>query len=163
MNISFWEKETFAAKSDVLIIGAGLTGLSAAIKLKSDHPKMKVSVLEAGPWPGAASLRNAGFACYGSPSELIDDMQHRPVAEVAELVHRRQRGLRSLRSLLGDEAIGYADCPAWEVFSEGQEELAGYCHAQVAELNALIGMESYSQAGLPAGTHGFPVCHPDCR
>ena len=159
MNISFWEKESFAGKSDVVIVGAGLVGLSAATKLKADHPNLKVRVLEAGPWPGAASLRNAGFACFGSPSELLDDLSNSSPEEVAVLVHNRQKGLSTLRNLLGDQAIGYVDCPAYEVFAKEQEALATQCLDKLDWLNKLIKnskrTKHYFAIEPPAGTQGF--------
>lgn len=49
-------------------------GLNAAIHLKKKHPIAKVIVFERGSLPSGASSKNAGFACFGSPSELLDDI-----------------------------------------------------------------------------------------
>ncbi len=49
---------------DVAIIGAGFTGLSAALELASSG--VDVVVLDAGPIGWGASGRNGGFACFGS-------------------------------------------------------------------------------------------------
>ena len=49
---------------DVAIIGAGFTGLSAAIELAGQG--LDVRVLEAGHVGWGASGRNGGFACIGS-------------------------------------------------------------------------------------------------
>lgn len=50
---------------DVAIIGAGFTGLAAALELASEH-HLDVRVLEAASPGWGASGRNGGFACIGS-------------------------------------------------------------------------------------------------
>ena len=71
---SYWEAVTPAPvddpcldgdiKTDVAVIGAGFTGLSAALHLAKDHGSAPV-VLDAGPVGWGASGRNAGFNCRG--------------------------------------------------------------------------------------------------
>jgi glycine/D-amino acid oxidase-like deaminating enzyme len=53
-----------AAQCDVAIIGAGYTGLSAALRLKCEYG-MDVRVLEAAEPGWGASGRNGGFSCIG--------------------------------------------------------------------------------------------------
>ncbi|MGE3876214.1 MAG: NAD(P)/FAD-dependent oxidoreductase [Parvibaculaceae bacterium] len=53
------------AQCDVAIIGAGYTGLSAALRLKGEYG-VDVRVLEAGEPGWGASGRNGGFSCIGS-------------------------------------------------------------------------------------------------
>lgn len=52
------------AECDVAVIGAGYTGLAAALRLKSEYG-MDVRVLEAAEPGWGASGRNGGFACIG--------------------------------------------------------------------------------------------------
>ncbi|QIG47555.1 FAD-binding oxidoreductase [Nordella sp. HKS 07] len=52
------------AQCDVAIIGAGYTGLAAALRLSSEYG-LDVRVLEAGEPGWGASGRNGGFACIG--------------------------------------------------------------------------------------------------
>ena len=73
-QLSFWEKQTYINHTDFLIIGSGIVGLSTAIYLKERFPNKKVTVIERGYLPTGASSKNAGFACIGSPSELLDDL-----------------------------------------------------------------------------------------
>lgn len=47
---------------DVAIVGAGFTGLSAALHIKERSPELRVVVLEAGTVASGASGRNAGFS-----------------------------------------------------------------------------------------------------
>jgi len=118
MNHSFWEQDTFINSIDVAIIGGGIVGLSAAIHLKMDKPDLRVVILEQGVILSGASLRNAGFACFGSPTELIADLETRSANEVFTLVEERLKGLQQLRKLLGDSAIEYDATGGFEVFDD---------------------------------------------
>ena len=89
MNLSFWENSTFFAEVDAAIIGSGLVGLNAALTLKSLQPNWKIIVLEKGILPSGASTKNAGFACFGSPSELLDDLEYQSEDTVFDLVQQR--------------------------------------------------------------------------
>jgi len=47
---------------DLIVVGAGFTGLSTAIHFKKHHKKANVLVLDRGIFPSGASSKNAGFA-----------------------------------------------------------------------------------------------------
>ncbi|CAN5876183.1 FAD-dependent oxidoreductase [soil metagenome] len=136
MDLSFWEKETYFNHFDVAIIGSGIVGLSTAFYLKKKAPRLKVVVLERGILPTGASSKNAGFACFGSPSELLDDLDHLPEAEVYGLVARRWQGLQKLRQNLGDKALRYKGWGGYEVF--GDEQLFQTCADRLPELNRAL-------------------------
>ncbi|MGZ3840207.1 MAG: FAD-dependent oxidoreductase, partial [Flavisolibacter sp.] len=70
MECSVWEKETFFAPQDVMILGSGFVGLWSAYYLKKKQPALRITILERGLIPTGASTRNAGFACFGSLSEV---------------------------------------------------------------------------------------------
>lgn len=135
MELSFWEKESYFSHVDVLIVGSGIVGLNAALYLKTQQPALKVMVVERGLLPTGASTRNAGFACFGSPSELLDDLSHHSEEEVFALVERRWRGLQRLRRNLGDQAIDYHRWGGYELFEESQQPLYEACLEQVPYLN----------------------------
>lgn len=126
-ELSHWEWESFFKSTDVIIIGSGIVGLSAAIRLKEQQKNLKVMVIDRGPLPIGASTRNAGFACFGSLSELLDDLQHNSREKVLSLVALRYRGLQRLRSRYGDQAIGYKSLGGYELFREEDEELYQQC------------------------------------
>lgn len=117
-ELSIWERETFFPPFDALIIGAGIVGLAAALKLKALRPRWRIAVSERGPLPQGASTRNAGFACYGSVSELLEDLTHNTEDQVFELVQQRVEGLAQLRELLGDSALRYETTGGTEVFTD---------------------------------------------
>jgi gamma-glutamylputrescine oxidase len=119
MQLSYWEQQSYFEGIDLLIIGGGIVGLNAALAVKEIRPELKVLVIDRGAFlPYGASTRNAGFACFGSMSELIDDLQRNSFDEVFSLVQRRYEGLQRLRSLLKDVDIQYEENGGFEVFRE---------------------------------------------
>jgi gamma-glutamylputrescine oxidase len=121
VELSYWEKQTYFSKVDLLIIGSGIVGLNAAIHYKSKYPKAKVLVLERGLLPLGASTKNAGFACFGSVSELADDLSRMPEDTVWETVKLRNDGLKKLRRLVGDKNMDYRPLGGFEVFDDAAE------------------------------------------
>lgn len=138
MNLSYWEKKTWFSNIDFCIVGSGIVGLSCALQLKKSFPKAKVLVLERGVLPIGASTKNAGFACFGSISEILSDLKTHTETEIVELVNQRYRGLKLLRQTLGDEAIGYQNNGGYEVFFKKDESLFNECKANIKYINDLI-------------------------
>ncbi|UPT66457.1 MAG: FAD-binding oxidoreductase [Sphingobacteriales bacterium JAD_PAG50586_3] len=136
--LSFWERNTFFSKIDVAIVGSGIVGLTAAINLKKYNSKLNVVILERGFLPWGGSTKNAGFSCFGSPSELLDDLQSHTEEEVQQLIERRWKGLLELRSLLGDDNIGYEPLGNYEVFGNADIDLYNQCADKLPYLNSLV-------------------------
>ena len=111
---SFWENESFV-HYDYLIIGGGIVGLSTAIELRLKAPNARIGVLERGVFPSGASTKNAGFACFGSLTEVLSDLEKLSPEEVMTLVERRWSGLRLLRERLGDERIDFHNYGGYEL------------------------------------------------
>ena len=88
---------------DYIICGGGISGLLLALKFSNDS----LLILEKGIMPQGASSKNAGFACFGSTSELLNDLNNHSQEEVVELVTKRWEGLQLLRNILGDKNIDY--------------------------------------------------------
>ena len=105
MNLSYWEKDTYFSNIDVLIIGSGIVGLTAALELKAANPSRKIIVIERGFLPCGASSKNAGFSCFGSVSELLDDLTKNSEDNVFQIVEKRWKGLQQLRKNLGDQNL----------------------------------------------------------
>tara|TARA_B100001109_G_scaffold255102_1_gene256739 strand:- start:1150 stop:2277 length:1128 start_codon:yes stop_codon:yes gene_type:complete len=134
-QLSFWEKRNYTEGIDFLVIGAGIVGISAALAIKETRPKAKVLILERGYLPTGASTKNAGFACIGSPSEILNDLKHQSENEVFETVEKRYRGLQLLREEVGDQNLGYQSLGAYEIFEESQKDLFENCREQLDYLN----------------------------
>ena len=138
MKFSYWENKTWLSNIDFVIIGSGIVGLNCALELRSKHPKSKIIILEKGMLPYGASTRNAGFACFGSTTEIVSDLQSHSAQEVFELIKKRVFGLNKLRELLGDEAIKYQQLGGNEIFLKKDSEVFNKTIYKVKEINKLI-------------------------
>ena len=119
--LSYWEQEQYLSNIDVVIAGSGIVGLSAALDLKKRHPSLHILVVERGAMPSGASTKNAGFACYGSITELLDDLSTRSESEVFSLVEKRYKGLKRLRENVGDANMKLEMLGGYEVFENEAE------------------------------------------
>jgi glycine/D-amino acid oxidase-like deaminating enzyme len=156
---SYWEKKNFF-KADIIIVGSGIVGLNAALTIKEALPKAEVLVLERGFLPTGASTKNAGFACFGSISELIVQEESCGTDGLHELISKRWRGLLKLRKTLGDGALSYQNNGGFELFKTEDEALAGACVAKLSHFNALIEdivkeKEVYTRSDRDIETFGF--------
>ena len=138
MQLSYWEYKTWFSKVDFTVIGSGIVGLNCALQLKKNHPKSKILVLEKGSLPQGASTKNAGFACFGSISEILSDLKSHSESEVVQLVKKRWEGIQRLRSLLGDKAIGFEERGGHELFLKKHPELYENCLGKVQEVNQML-------------------------
>lgn len=138
MNLSYWELKSWFTNVDFTIIGSGIVGLNCALQLRARFPKAKILILEKGMLPQGASTKNAGFACFGSLSELIDDLQHHSEEEVLQLVKQRIEGLQLLRDTLGDNHIDYKELGGHELFLDADPALYDRCMAQRDAINNIV-------------------------
>ncbi|HBW85992.1 MAG TPA: FAD-dependent oxidoreductase [Crocinitomicaceae bacterium] len=122
-QLSYWEKKSYFEQIDFLVIGAGIVGLSTTIYLRERYKNAKIVIIERGYLPTGASTKNAGFACFGSPTELYDDLQTIPEDKVWETVELRFRGLQRLFSLIPKELIQYQECGSWDLITDETEKL----------------------------------------
>lgn len=130
---SYWEQKNLFSY-DLIVIGSGFTGLSTAIHYQKKHPKARVLVLEKGIFPTGASTKNAGFACFGSLTEILDDFWIMEQQEVFSLVERRYQGLQQIRKTFGDANLRYKHRHGFELLE------AENCQAadQIGEVNRLL-------------------------
>jgi len=137
MNLSYWEIKSWFSNVDFTIVGSGIVGLNCALALKEKYPKATILILEKGILPQGASTKNAGFACFGSLSEIIDDLKNHSEEEVIELVQKRYNGLNLLRKNLGDETIDYQQHGGYELFLE-KDSLWEECSVNQEHINKLL-------------------------
>jgi gamma-glutamylputrescine oxidase len=135
---SYWESKQFFKGYDVIIIGAGIVGLSAALNLKRKTPTLKVGILEGGHLPTGASTKNAGFACFGSISELIEFEAESSAEAIVEYVKLRWDGLQVLRQNVGDAALEFQQLGGNEIFRSTESESAALCCDKVSYYNNLL-------------------------
>ena len=138
MNLSYWEIKSWFTNIDYTIVGSGIVGLSCALRLKERFPKAHIVVLEKGTLPQGASTKNAGFACFGSLSEVLDDLTSHSKQDVFEIVKKRVEGLHILRKTLGNKNINYLQYGGYELFSKHDTVLFEQCLAQREEINTFL-------------------------
>jgi glycine/D-amino acid oxidase-like deaminating enzyme len=136
MNLSYWEKEFWYETYDYIIIGSGIVGLTAASELKRTLPQARIAVLERGTMPSGASTKNAGFACFGSVGEILDDLNTSTEKEVIDTIQARWSGLQRLKSLMEGFDIQYNHHGGEEIFISKEEH--DYCYESLDYVNGLI-------------------------
>jgi glycine/D-amino acid oxidase-like deaminating enzyme len=133
--LSYWESDSFLREIDLLIIGGGLVGLQSALAYRRRHPEARIVVLERGPLPIGASTRNAGFACFGSLSEILADLERMPPERVYATIARRYHGLRLLRRHFSDAELALESLGGYELFSADQAASYDACRAALPAIN----------------------------
>lgn len=136
-TLSIWEKETFFTPQDVIIVGSGLVGLWSAFYLKKNNPALKVTVVDRGIVPTGASTRNAGFACFGSLSELVWDAQTMGTDKMLQLVEMRFKGLERIQKHLGEKSIDFSLSGGYELYEEGAAAI-GKLKENIHYVNSLL-------------------------
>jgi glycine/D-amino acid oxidase-like deaminating enzyme len=138
MNLSYWEIKNWFTNIDYTIVGSGIVGLHAALRLRERFPASKILVLEKGVLPQGASTKNAGFACFGSISEILDDLKTNSEQAVFDLLQKRWQGLQLLRKNLGDAAIDYQAFGGYELFLKSDAIIYENCIKKLPLINELL-------------------------
>ena len=130
---SYWEKDLLSQPIDFLIIGGGFSGLFTAYFTKKKYPKAKIILMDRSPIPCGASTRNAGFACFGSISELLSDVEKIGYEKAYKLVEDRYLGLELLKSIVPFDEMEFKQEGGYELFQSN--ELFNLCKNQIPEIN----------------------------
>ena len=109
-------------------------GLWTAYELKKKNPYLKITILERNTIPLGASTRNAGFACFGSPTEIIHDIAHMGLETTLEVVKMRYLGIEKIKAHFGMGQMEFDPCGGYECINKD------YAHfdqldEKLAELN----------------------------
>lgn len=134
--MSFWEKESFYANADVAIIGAGLMGLWTAIELKKKSPSLSITILERATTPLGASTRNAGFACFGSLTELLADEASMGTNKMLSVVEMRFKGIQKIKTHFSAAEIELDECSGYEALYHNKN--ANEIDDQINYINQLL-------------------------
>lgn len=135
---SFWERDAML-EADCIVVGGGLIGLLTALEWRDAHADARIVVLERGLLPSGASSRNAGFACFGSLTELLGDIDAVGIDATVALVARRWGGLARLRARVGDAAMALENHGGFELLTESQLPALEHLDALNAALQPLFG------------------------
>lgn len=122
-TITIWEQEAFFANADVIIVGAGFMGLWTAYELKKQHPVLKIIIVERSIASLGASIRNAGFACFGSPTELWKDYETMGENEMLQIVEKRYKGIEKIKQLFSQQQLHYENCGGYECLNKKDEPI----------------------------------------
>jgi gamma-glutamylputrescine oxidase len=117
-SLSIWEKDSFYATQDIIIVGGGLLGLWTALELKRKNAKLQVTIIERTTIPLGASTRNAGFACFGSPTEMIHDAETMGVDSFLEIADMRFRGIEKIKLNFSEQKIDWSPCGGYECINK---------------------------------------------
>jgi gamma-glutamylputrescine oxidase len=135
-QLSFWEKVTLLEGIDFLIVGSGIVGSACALELRRKNPSAKIVLLERSYLPLGASTKNAGFACFGSVTELLDDLETSDETTVWNTVQLRYEGLQRLLERYDASTLKYQNCGSYDLIKH-QSEIEFY-HPKLAYLNQHI-------------------------
>ena len=138
MQLSYWELKNWFSQIDYTIVGSGIVGLHTALRLREKHPTSKILIIEKGMLPQGASTKNAGFACFGSISEIIDDLKSHSEEEVIQLIQKRWDGLQLLRKRLGDTTIDFKPYGGYELFLKEDESSLSECTNKLPFINEIL-------------------------
>ncbi len=143
-KISYWEYQSYFENLEVVIVGAGIVGISTAYYLSLKYPNKRILVVESSGIPRGASTRNAGFACFGSITEIMDDLELMPEDFVMDLIQKRYLGLQNLQKEFGVDFLEMKMSGGYELFTDDEEAIFQQAHSQIKILNEKI----YKQTGL---------------
>ncbi len=152
--LSYWEK-TYFTNQDHIIVGGGLSGLFTAYFLRKKYPNDNILILEKSYFSSAASSRNAGFACMGSASELLENLKNENEEKVVALYQDRKKGLELMRELLGDNEIGYEENGSYEWLNENEKNVLDKISYLNKLLFPIIGKNSFELANEKIIDFGF--------
>jgi len=136
--VSIWEKETFFAPQDVIIIGSGFVGLWSAFYLKKKNPELKITIIESGLIPTGASTRNAGFACFGSLSEIIYDAKTMGTEKMLQLVEMRFKGLERITKYFSENDIDFSLCGGYELYDSSDSVTTDQLIHNIEYVNSIL-------------------------
>ena len=158
--ISIWEKETFYAPQDVIIAGSGFVGLWCALHLKKNNPELKITIVDRGIIPTGASTRNAGFACFGSLSEVVYDAQTMGAGKMLELVEARYKGLKKIQKYFSNKVIDFELCGSFELYDDSDKISLEQLNENIEYINSLLKpvtqkKKTYKRTDETIGRFGF--------
>lgn len=136
-TFSYWEQQCLQG-IDWVVIGAGLVGLQSARRVKETYPNQRVVVVDLHAMGGAASLRNAGFVCFGSAGEMLDEIERTTESEAVRLYDIRFQGIQRLMNRYGAGRLGFEATGGMEVFAAEDAEESERVLGSLDYLNELL-------------------------
>lgn len=119
VSLSYWDNLHVSSLKDVIIVGAGITGLSCALRISQLRPELNIRIIDKHQLTRVASTRNAGFACFGSLTEIQDDIIKHGESVAFDLVERRYKGIQLIRKTFSSQQIDYNHTGGFELINKG--------------------------------------------
>lgn len=132
---SFWETDLIQ-QTQLVIVGAGFTACHLALALNNHWPKLKISLFEEKSAFAGASSSNAGFLCYGSPSELLSDIKKNGEDRAIPLLKLRWKGMGIVKNRYPEKVE--ANCKAYELFQTAKQDMSEEVLDSLDYLNGLL-------------------------
>ena len=156
-DYSYWEYDGYHKLWDYCIIGSGINGISTGISILEREPDAQVLIVDRWFIPLGASTRNAGFSCFGSPSEILNDISVMGEDKALTLVQKRYTGLQKLQSRLKHSNAMYEQNGGHELFHSSEFE---YVNSKLSYLNSLLKKainlpDVFNVVEVPEGIRGF--------
>jgi len=139
---SYWENKYWFKHYDYVIVGSGIVGLTTALLIKQKNVHKSVMIVDRSQIPQGASTKNAGFACFGTVGEIIDDLERISRDEMKSIIKLRWDGLQKLKSIHEPALIDYQELGGYEVFEN--DDQYEKCSGKINDINQLI----YDSIGL---------------
>jgi gamma-glutamylputrescine oxidase len=121
--LSYWEQTQYITNIDYLIIGAGFSGMWTAIELNKKKPNASILIVDRGIMPSGASSKNAGFSCFGSPTELIADAQLMGKEQMWQIAFKRYEGIRKIHNTFSYKKIDYENSGGFECLNKNDFDI----------------------------------------
>src|SRR3954471_13686444 len=138
MQVSIWEKNTWFAPQDIIIIGSGFNGLWAAYHLIKKHPKLKITIVERGVIPTGASTRNAGFACFCSLCEVVGVAQAMGTDKMLSILEMRFKGLDEIQKHFSNKEIDFELTGGYELYDGNNKSYSEELLNNIDYINSLV-------------------------
>ncbi|MBI1266214.1 MAG: FAD-dependent oxidoreductase [Cryomorphaceae bacterium] len=157
-RMSYWESATLLGTCDLGIVGGGIVGMFTALYFRQSNPSARIVVIDRSPFGLGGTTRNAGFACFGSPSEILSDLRTHGTDDVKNIVSLRWEGLHKMQAMLGTESIGYLPCGSMELFENNSTRFEE-CANALTDLNdfmaEIVGEKPYTITQVPSTFRKF--------
>lgn len=106
-----------------------------------------------------ASTKNAGFACFGSITEILSDFSRCGIDETLSVVERRWRGLSLLRQRVGDDSMEFEQYGGYELLFDDTSSVIERLDEVNSILLPIFRQPVFSLANKKIAEFGFDRVH----